>query len=68
MATRILKTLSDTKKTPTRVINPATTDKNLPAKRGSEKIFKKGIIVHINKGALPSDKGKKRRVGSDFMT
>jgi hypothetical protein len=58
-----LKNFRPKKNTPSNVANPDNIDKNLPANNGSEKILKRGAIAHIKSGVLPSDNGKKRKVG-----
>ena len=49
---------------PIRDNKPAKTETILPATKGSEKILSEGIVAHINRGCLPSDKGKNRNEGS----
>ena len=47
---------------------PAKTETILPAIKGSENNFKNGIVVHIKRGCLPSERGRKRKVDSARIT
>ncbi len=53
---------------PAMVPKPARAEKTRPAKSGSEKILRKGMVAHMYKGCLPSDKGRNRSEGSARMT
>src|SRR3989344_1578974 len=66
--TRLLKKTRPKRKMPIKVPKPEATARSRPANKGSATILKTGIMLHINKGVLPSDKGKNLKVGSAFIT
>jgi hypothetical protein len=63
-----LKNRYDNTNTPKIVPNPVNTDINLPINKGSLKRLITNIKTHINRGCLPSDKGKNLNVGSEAIT
>ena len=49
------------------VPRPARIERKRPAKSGSEKKEKRGVVSHIKRGCLPSVRGMKRKVSTFFI-